>query len=56
MKISGLEHVVLKVTDMENSRQLYHGVLEMPHSGEHERTNGLCLRRLTSQSCVVPDR
>lgn len=36
MKISGLGHVALKVTDMEKSRQFYHGVLGLPYTGEHE--------------------
>ena len=36
MKISGLGHVALKVTDMERAKQFYHGVLGLPYSGEHE--------------------
>ena len=36
MKISGLGHVALKVTNMDKSKQFYHGVLGMPYSGEHE--------------------
>lgn len=36
MKICGLGHVALKVTNMHNSKQFYHGVLGMPYSGEHE--------------------
>lgn len=36
MKISGLGHVALKVTDMVRSKQFYHEVLGLPYSGEHE--------------------
>ena len=36
MKISGLGHVALKVTDMDRAKHFYHGVLGMPYSGEHE--------------------
>lgn len=36
MKISGLGHVALKVTDMKKSKHFYHDVLGMPYSGEHE--------------------
>ena len=36
MKISGLGHVALKVTNMDNSKQFYHGLLGLPYSGEHE--------------------
>ena len=36
MKISGLGHVALKVSDMDKSKQFYHGVLGLPYSGEHE--------------------
>ncbi len=36
MKISGLGHVALKVTDMDRAKQFYHGVLGMPYSGEGE--------------------
>ena len=36
MKIRGLGHVALKVTDMERSKQFYHSVLGLPYSGEHE--------------------
>ncbi len=36
MKISGLGHVALKVTDMDKSKHFYHGVLKLPYAGEHE--------------------
>lgn len=36
MKISGLGHVALKVTDMERSKKFFHDVLGLPYSGEHE--------------------
>lgn len=36
MKISGLGHVALNVTDMEKSKHFYHTVLGMPYSDEHE--------------------
>lgn len=36
MKILGLGHVALKVTDMERSKQFYHDILGLPYSGEHE--------------------
>jgi catechol-2,3-dioxygenase len=36
MKISGLGHVALKVTDIERSKQFYHGILGMPYSGDYE--------------------
>jgi catechol-2,3-dioxygenase len=36
MKIAGLGHVALKVTDMDKAKQFYHGVLGLPYSGEHE--------------------
>ena len=36
MKISGLGHVALKVTNMNRSKQFYHDVLGMPYSGENE--------------------
>ena len=36
MKISGLGHVALKVSDVDKSMQFYHGVLGLPRSGEHE--------------------
>ena len=36
MKISGLGHVALKVSDMDKSKQFYHGVLGLPYSGQHE--------------------
>ena len=36
MKISGLGHVALKVTDIEKSKQFYHGILGMPYAGVHE--------------------
>ena len=36
MKISGLGHVALKVTDMERAKQFYHDVLGLPYSGEHK--------------------
>ena len=36
MKISGLGHVALKVSDIDQSKQFYHSVLGLPYSGEHE--------------------
>ena len=36
MKIAGLGHIALKVSNMEKSKAFYHGVLGMPYSGEHE--------------------
>ena len=36
MQIAGLGHVALKVSDMDKSKQFYHGVLGLPYSGEHE--------------------
>ena len=44
MKISGLGHVALKVTDMEQSKQFYHGILGMPYAGEHEGTSMVFFR------------
>ena len=35
MKIAGLGHVALRVTDMDASKHFYHELLGLPYSGEH---------------------
>jgi catechol 2,3-dioxygenase len=44
MKLSKLGHVALKVTDMERAKQFYHGVLELPYSGEHNENKMVFFR------------
>ena len=44
MKIAGLGHVALKVTDMSKSKAFYHGLLGMPYSGDSENESMVFFR------------